>query len=65
MKLLRKTYAHRRLGFKNTEMASWFKTVDLEYENFATLKGGKLTVVLWVGQLGTTPLSTKYARSFW
>jgi len=65
LELLRKTYAHRRLGFKNTEMASWFKTVDLEYENFATLKGGKLTVVLWVGQLGTTPLSTKYARSFW
>tara|TARA_Y100000588_G_C14024404_1_gene825725 strand:+ start:71 stop:988 length:918 start_codon:yes stop_codon:yes gene_type:complete len=65
LEFLRKDYAHRRLGFEDTEMATWFETADLEFENFATLKGGELTVVLWVGSLGKVPLSTKYARSFW
>ena len=65
LEFLRKDYAHRRLGFEDTEMAAWFQTADLKFENFATLKGGELTVVVWVGRLGTMPLSTKYARSFW
>jgi len=65
LEFLRKDYAHRRLGFEDREMAGWFKTAELEFENFATLKGGELTVVVWVGRLGTMPLSTKYARSFW
>jgi ArsR family transcriptional regulator len=65
LEFLRKDYAHRRLGFEESEMETWFEAAELEFENFATLKGGELTVVVWVGRLGTMPLSTKYARSFW
>ena len=65
LEFLRDDHSHHRLGFSDMEMETWFETVDLGYEKFSRLEGGELTVVLWVGRLGVTPLTTKYARSFW
>lgn len=44
---LRDQHAHRRLGFRDSEMASWFRAAGLVPGDSVHLDGGELTVVLW------------------
>ena len=44
---LRDQHAHRRLGFRDSEIESWFRSADLVPGDAVHLDGGELTVVLW------------------
>jgi ubiquinone/menaquinone biosynthesis C-methylase UbiE/DNA-binding MarR family transcriptional regulator len=44
---LREAHAHRRLGFAEGEVASWFRTVGLVPGRPRRLSGSPLTVVVW------------------
>jgi ArsR family transcriptional regulator len=44
---LRDEHAHRRLGFSDSEIQSWFKTAGLKPATPVRLPGDTLTVVLW------------------
>jgi len=47
---LRRERRHRRLGFEDAEMRSWFATLGLEPEEPVRLAGEELTVVIWTGR---------------
>jgi ubiquinone/menaquinone biosynthesis C-methylase UbiE len=44
---LRELYAHRRLGFRDSEIDGWFRRAGLVPEETIRLDDGELTVVLW------------------
>jgi ArsR family transcriptional regulator len=46
---LRATDAHIRLGFEDEAMAAWFASADLALDHVEHLRGGELTVTLWLG----------------
>ncbi|MFN3435357.1 MAG: ArsR/SmtB family transcription factor [Sphingomonas sp.] len=46
---LRQRDAHTRLGFANEQIAGWFGNAGLGLARTETLKGGELTVTLWLG----------------
>lgn len=46
---LRTRDAHARLGFADDQMKSWFEAAGLEMAAVRELKGGELTVKLWLG----------------
>ncbi len=54
LEFLRKDYAHRRLGFSNAEVESWFKSAGLRAaatECFAPPSGTQaLSVAIWMGE---------------
>ena len=55
LEFLRTDYAHRRLGFSDDEVQSWFKSAGLNpvaAESIAPLAGatGKLTVKIWLAE---------------
>lgn len=47
---LRTNYAHRRLGFADSEMKAWFEAAGLVFEGPVQLEGAPLTVVIWPGR---------------
>lgn len=47
---LRTRDAHTRLGFDDSQMASWFDAAGLAMAQVDTLEGGELTVKLWLGR---------------
>jgi SAM-dependent methyltransferase/predicted transcriptional regulator len=47
---LRRTAAHARLGFSDSQMRSWFVSAGLAFEASDTLVGDPLTVKLWLGR---------------
>ncbi len=59
LEFLRNDYAHRRLGFSNAEVESWFRTAGLKpttMESFAAPSAVQgLSVVIWVGELIAVP----------
>jgi SAM-dependent methyltransferase len=44
---LRDQHAHRRLGFRDSEIEGWFRATGLVPGDAVHLDGGELTVVLW------------------
>lgn len=46
---LRQRDAHTRLGFADEQIAGWFGNAGLGLARTETLKGGELTVTLWLG----------------
>jgi hypothetical protein len=54
LEFLRNDYAHRRLGFSNSEVVGWFKSAGLkplETERLGARSDAEaLTVVIWVAQ---------------
>lgn len=53
---LRDAHAHRRLGFRDGEIAEWLEAAGLVVEPARHLPGGPLTVVIWSGsQPGRDP----------
>jgi ArsR family transcriptional regulator len=46
---LRSDHAHARLGFADEQMAAWLAASGLAMERVEELKGGELTVKLWLG----------------
>jgi ubiquinone/menaquinone biosynthesis C-methylase UbiE/DNA-binding transcriptional ArsR family regulator len=47
---LRTRDAHTRLGFADDQIAGWFGNAGLALARTETLKGGELTVTLWLGR---------------
>ncbi|WP_375428202.1 ArsR/SmtB family transcription factor [uncultured Sphingomonas sp.] len=47
---LRQRDAHARLGFSDEQVAGWFEAAGLASVRTETLKGGELTVKLWLGR---------------
>ena len=47
---LRARDAHTRLGFADEQVAGWFAAAGLTLARTETLKGGELTVKLWLGR---------------
>lgn len=47
---LRTTDAHVRLGFDDDQIGGWLEHAGLELASVRELKGGELTVKLWLGQ---------------
>ena len=47
---LRTRDAHARLGFSDEQMLGWFEGAGLAPVKIETLKGGELTVKLWLGR---------------
>lgn len=47
---LRTRDAHARLGFSDDQITGWFTAVGLAVARVETLKGGELTVKLWLGR---------------
>ncbi|MGC6400741.1 ArsR/SmtB family transcription factor [Sphingomonas sp. FW199] len=58
---LRTQEAHARLGFSDEQMLGWFAAAGLAPERVDTLKGGELTVKLWVGRKRAAPVTEKIA----
>ena len=65
---LREEHAHRRLGFAESEVAAWCRTVGLVPARAARLAGAPLTVVVWTaespaaaGQAGRAPARLRSA----
>ncbi|MDA0261527.1 MAG: metalloregulator ArsR/SmtB family transcription factor [Proteobacteria bacterium] len=62
LEYLRKDQAHRRLGFSDDEVTSWFRACGLICETPVRLDGDPLTLMVWCAdrpgarQLNTTPL---------
>ncbi|MBT3359560.1 MAG: metalloregulator ArsR/SmtB family transcription factor [Rhodospirillales bacterium] len=46
---LREEHEHRRLGFSDTEVASWFRAAGIETAAIRNLPGDPLTVTIWRG----------------
>ena len=58
----RSELAHRRLGFADDEVRSWFEAAGLKHvltRSIAAGKSGKLTVQLWLGAKCATPAGTR------
>jgi ArsR family transcriptional regulator len=47
---LRAEQAHARLGFADDQLRNWYRDAGLELVDVQELKGGELTVKLWLGQ---------------
>jgi ArsR family transcriptional regulator len=47
LEYLHTDHAHRRLGFADSEVKTWFKASGLASESSAHLKGDPLTVGIW------------------
>lgn len=47
---LRDEHAHRRLGFDDAEVATWFKACGISMSKIEYLKGNPLTVAIWLGK---------------
>lgn len=47
---LRTDHAHRRLGFSDTEVAGWLRQAGFKTLRNEHLKGGELTVALWLAK---------------
>jgi len=50
---LRDEHAHRRLGFADAEVVSWFRAAGLEMVALRNLPGDPLTVTIWRGEKKT------------
>jgi ubiquinone/menaquinone biosynthesis C-methylase UbiE len=53
LEFLRSDFAHRRLGFSDTEVESWFRSAGLNgmaTESFAPPRHQALSVVIWLGE---------------
>jgi len=48
LEFLRAEHAHRRLGFSDREVASWFRAVGLASSEPRVVPGQPLTVVVWL-----------------
>jgi SAM-dependent methyltransferase len=58
LEFLREDYAHRRLGFSDREVESWFSSAGLktgDSETIAPPSGEKLTVKLWLATAKSAP----------
>jgi ubiquinone/menaquinone biosynthesis C-methylase UbiE len=51
---LRSSHAHRRLGFPDNEVTSWFASVGLSLKSTKHLAGNPLTVSLWLAEKSAT-----------
>lgn len=58
---LRTQDAHVRLGFDDSQMRGWFDAAGLTLGPVRELKGGKLTVKLWLGQRPTVKADKEIA----
>ena len=58
---LRTEHAHRRLGFTDREVASWFRGVGLEPAEPRRLPGDPLTVCVWLARAAAAPTATTTA----
>jgi len=47
LEFLRQQHAHRRLGFSDAELSSWFKEAGLNLQTPVALTGDPLTVMIW------------------
>lgn len=47
---LRENHAHRRLGFEDSEVKSWFAGAGIRPQATVHLKGNPLSVTIWLGQ---------------
>jgi SAM-dependent methyltransferase len=63
LEFLRKDYAHRRLGFSNSEVEGWFRSAGLKSvatESFAPPPGAQaLSVVIWMGEYAVAAQRSK------
>jgi demethylmenaquinone methyltransferase/2-methoxy-6-polyprenyl-1,4-benzoquinol methylase/ArsR family transcriptional regulator len=63
LEFLRNDYAHRRLGFSNSEVEAWFKSAGLKplaVERLAARSDAEaLTVVIWVAQQAAVAQAAK------
>jgi len=50
---LREEHAHRRLGFREAEVADWMREAGMEVGQTVHLAGDPLTVTVWHGEKGT------------
>jgi ubiquinone/menaquinone biosynthesis C-methylase UbiE len=58
LEFCRSEFAHRRLGFSDEEVRSWFEAAALKHvraRSVAAGQGGKLTVKLWLGAKSALP----------
>lgn len=58
---LRLRDAHARLGFSDEQIAGWFAAAGLEARSTEELKGGELTVKLWLARRPAASLERKVA----
>lgn len=67
LEFLRSDFAHRRLGFSDSEVESWFRAAGLNgiaAENFAPPNDHALSVVIWLGEhMAATQSSTTEAAA--
>lgn len=56
---LRERHAHARLGFETQQLLGWMRAAGLDARAAGELRGGALTVTIWVGE--RAPLSLKDA----
>ncbi|HEX5279189.1 MAG TPA: metalloregulator ArsR/SmtB family transcription factor [Micropepsaceae bacterium] len=67
LEFLRSDFAHRRLGFSDTEVEGWFRSAGLKAiasENFAPPRDQSLSVVVWLGErVAATQISTTEAAA--
>jgi len=62
LEFCRRELAHRRLGFADDEVRSWFEAAGLTSfasQSIAAGGGGKLTVKLWLGAKAALPLALR------
>jgi len=66
LEFLREEHAHRRLGFSDREVQSWFKAASLKplaVESLAPRSGAEaLTVMVWLAQTPGTALRRQEAE---
>ncbi len=60
---LRDHHAHRRLGFDDNEVKSWFSSAGLKTQATVHLKGSPLSVTLWLAAKGNNKTSPKPPES--
>ena len=61
LEFCRSEFAHRRLGFADREVRSWFEAAGLKpsVSRSIAADGGKLTVRLWLGAMAALPLGKR------
>jgi ArsR family transcriptional regulator len=62
LEFCRSEFAHRRLGFSDQEVRSWFETAGLKpsaTQSIVADGSGKLTVKLWLGAMAALPLNRR------
>jgi ArsR family transcriptional regulator len=60
---LRAQHAHVRLGFDDAQVSGWMRTAKLEPQVVAHLRGGELTVTLWLGTRTTDTRAGKQRKA--